>query len=255
MRWDVDDGTPQRFPARIAVQSVNEPGSLAQIAQVIAEHDGNIDNIRMSAAVAGLHLDHHRSRGLRPQASHRHHRATARQADGRQGRAGERLMPMPMRSDDRLRSFPFASASTSITSRPSATRAAGVIPIRCARPSSRSRPAPTASPRICARIAGISATTISPASRRDITKPLNFEMAATAEMVGDRPADSRRTPPASCRNGASERTTEGGLDAAGQARAACAGGRRAQARPASASRCSSRRSRADRGGGRARARR
>ena len=35
------------FPARIALQSVNEPGSLAQIAQVIAEHDGNIDNISM----------------------------------------------------------------------------------------------------------------------------------------------------------------------------------------------------------------
>jgi guanosine-3',5'-bis(diphosphate) 3'-pyrophosphohydrolase len=48
VRWDVDDDTPQRFPARVAVQSVNEPGSLAQIAQVIAEHDGNIDNIRMS---------------------------------------------------------------------------------------------------------------------------------------------------------------------------------------------------------------
>jgi (p)ppGpp synthase/HD superfamily hydrolase len=30
------------------VQSVNEPGSLAQIAQVIAENDGNIDNIRMT---------------------------------------------------------------------------------------------------------------------------------------------------------------------------------------------------------------
>jgi guanosine-3',5'-bis(diphosphate) 3'-pyrophosphohydrolase len=48
VRWDVDDKTPHRFPARIAVQSVNEPGSLAQIAQVIAEHDGNIDNIRMT---------------------------------------------------------------------------------------------------------------------------------------------------------------------------------------------------------------
>jgi RelA/SpoT family (p)ppGpp synthetase len=47
VRWD-DDGAPQRFPARLAVQSVNEPGSLAQITQVIAEHDGNIDNIRMS---------------------------------------------------------------------------------------------------------------------------------------------------------------------------------------------------------------
>jgi RelA/SpoT family (p)ppGpp synthetase len=47
VRWD-DDGTPQRFPARLSVQSVNEPGSLAQITQVIAEHDGNIDNIRMT---------------------------------------------------------------------------------------------------------------------------------------------------------------------------------------------------------------
>jgi guanosine-3',5'-bis(diphosphate) 3'-pyrophosphohydrolase len=48
VRWDVDEKMPQRFPAQLTVQSVNEPGSLAQIAQVIAEHDGNIDNIRMS---------------------------------------------------------------------------------------------------------------------------------------------------------------------------------------------------------------
>jgi RelA/SpoT family (p)ppGpp synthetase len=47
VRWDVDEGAPHRFPARLAVQSVNEPGTLAQVAQVIAEHDGNIDNIRM----------------------------------------------------------------------------------------------------------------------------------------------------------------------------------------------------------------
>jgi guanosine-3',5'-bis(diphosphate) 3'-pyrophosphohydrolase len=47
LRWDVDEATPHRFPAQIVVQSVNEPGSLAQIAQVIAENDGNIDNIRM----------------------------------------------------------------------------------------------------------------------------------------------------------------------------------------------------------------
>jgi guanosine-3',5'-bis(diphosphate) 3'-pyrophosphohydrolase len=47
LRWDVDERTPQRFPARIALQTVNEPGSLAQVAQVIAEHDGNIDNIHM----------------------------------------------------------------------------------------------------------------------------------------------------------------------------------------------------------------
>jgi len=48
LRWDIDDETgPHRFPARIAIQSVNEPGTLAQITQIIAEHDGNIDNIRM----------------------------------------------------------------------------------------------------------------------------------------------------------------------------------------------------------------
>ena len=48
VRWDVDEPTPRRFPARILVDNVNEPGSLAQVATVIAEHDGNIDNISMS---------------------------------------------------------------------------------------------------------------------------------------------------------------------------------------------------------------
>jgi RelA/SpoT family (p)ppGpp synthetase len=47
LRWDIEE-SHQRFPARIALQTVNEPGSLAQVAQVIAEHDGNIDNIRMT---------------------------------------------------------------------------------------------------------------------------------------------------------------------------------------------------------------
>jgi GTP diphosphokinase / guanosine-3',5'-bis(diphosphate) 3'-diphosphatase len=48
LRWDSETSAPGRFPACITVQSVNEPGSLAQISQVIAEHDGNIDNIRMT---------------------------------------------------------------------------------------------------------------------------------------------------------------------------------------------------------------
>ncbi|WOH78679.1 bifunctional (p)ppGpp synthetase/guanosine-3',5'-bis(diphosphate) 3'-pyrophosphohydrolase [Bradyrhizobium sp. BEA-2-5] len=48
VRWDIEDSAPQRFPARIKVENVNEPGALAQIATVIAEHDGNIDNIHMS---------------------------------------------------------------------------------------------------------------------------------------------------------------------------------------------------------------
>ena len=52
VRWDVDGREPQRFPARIALQSINEPGTLAQIAQVIAEHDGNIDNVAMARRTA-----------------------------------------------------------------------------------------------------------------------------------------------------------------------------------------------------------
>ncbi len=48
VRWDVEEESPQRFPARVKVLSVNEPGSLAKVAAVIAEHDGNIDNIRMT---------------------------------------------------------------------------------------------------------------------------------------------------------------------------------------------------------------
>lgn len=45
--WDIDPEHPERFPARINVTAANEPGSLGQIAQLIGEHDGNIDNIRM----------------------------------------------------------------------------------------------------------------------------------------------------------------------------------------------------------------
>ena len=45
--WDLDPDRPERFPARISVSARNEPGTLAQIAQVIGEQDGNIDNLRM----------------------------------------------------------------------------------------------------------------------------------------------------------------------------------------------------------------
>jgi GTP pyrophosphokinase len=47
VRWDLENNDNQRFPARIKLQSINEPGSLAQITQVIADHDGNIDNVAM----------------------------------------------------------------------------------------------------------------------------------------------------------------------------------------------------------------
>jgi GTP pyrophosphokinase len=45
--WDVDPFDVERFPAKLAVTALNEPGTLAQIAQVIGEADGNIDNVRM----------------------------------------------------------------------------------------------------------------------------------------------------------------------------------------------------------------
>jgi GTP pyrophosphokinase len=45
--WDIDPEAPQRFPARISVTALNEPGTLAQIAKVIGEAGGNIDNVRM----------------------------------------------------------------------------------------------------------------------------------------------------------------------------------------------------------------
>lgn len=52
VRWDVEGDNPQRFPVQIVVVATNEPGSLAQIAQVIGERDGNIDNVRMSSRSA-----------------------------------------------------------------------------------------------------------------------------------------------------------------------------------------------------------
>ncbi len=45
--WDIDPDNPERFPAKLSVTALNEPGTLAQIAQLIGEADGNIDNVRM----------------------------------------------------------------------------------------------------------------------------------------------------------------------------------------------------------------
>ena len=45
--WDIDPERPERFPAKIRLTALNEPGTLAQIAQLIGEADGNIDNLRM----------------------------------------------------------------------------------------------------------------------------------------------------------------------------------------------------------------
>ena len=45
--WDIDESSQERFPARILVSARNQPGTLAQIAQIIGETDGNIDNLHM----------------------------------------------------------------------------------------------------------------------------------------------------------------------------------------------------------------
>jgi GTP pyrophosphokinase len=45
--WDLETDNPERFLAKISVTALNEPGTLAQIAQLIGEEDGNIDNVRM----------------------------------------------------------------------------------------------------------------------------------------------------------------------------------------------------------------
>ena len=50
--WDIDEDNPQRFPAKLVVTVINEPGSLAQVASVIAEADGNIENIKLTNRVA-----------------------------------------------------------------------------------------------------------------------------------------------------------------------------------------------------------
>jgi guanosine-3',5'-bis(diphosphate) 3'-pyrophosphohydrolase len=46
VRWDVDADATERFPARIQVTELNEPGSLAQVAQVIADNEANISSIQ-----------------------------------------------------------------------------------------------------------------------------------------------------------------------------------------------------------------
>lgn len=45
--WDIEPKAEERFPALISVAAPNRPGSLAQIAQVIGEGGGNIDNLKM----------------------------------------------------------------------------------------------------------------------------------------------------------------------------------------------------------------
>ena len=47
VRWDIADDKKERFPARVSVTAINTPGSLAEIAEVIAANDANIHTLSM----------------------------------------------------------------------------------------------------------------------------------------------------------------------------------------------------------------
>ena len=52
VRWDVEEGSNQRFPAKITVTAINEPGSLAAIANEIAAKQVNIHKLAMRQTAA-----------------------------------------------------------------------------------------------------------------------------------------------------------------------------------------------------------
>ena len=47
VRWDMDETGNKRFNARIAVNAINEPGTLAEVAHTIASSDTNINTLSM----------------------------------------------------------------------------------------------------------------------------------------------------------------------------------------------------------------
>ena len=55
VRWDIDPTSTQLFDAKIKVTALNEPGSLAAISTVIADHRGNIDNLIMTRRGVDFH--------------------------------------------------------------------------------------------------------------------------------------------------------------------------------------------------------
>lgn len=52
VRWDIDPESPERFQAIIRANVVNQPGTLAKIADILGKHDANIDNITFEARQA-----------------------------------------------------------------------------------------------------------------------------------------------------------------------------------------------------------
>ncbi|AHK43822.1 MULTISPECIES: bifunctional (p)ppGpp synthetase/guanosine-3',5'-bis(diphosphate) 3'-pyrophosphohydrolase [Ensifer] len=52
VRWDLDEANSSRFMARIAISALNEPGTLAEVAQSIATSDVNIRSLSMGRVAA-----------------------------------------------------------------------------------------------------------------------------------------------------------------------------------------------------------
>jgi GTP pyrophosphokinase len=48
VRWDIEEGQHELFPAKIAVTAINEPGTLGMIASLIGDTGANIDNISIN---------------------------------------------------------------------------------------------------------------------------------------------------------------------------------------------------------------
>ena len=52
VRWDVEGSADERFPVKVSVTCINEPGTLADIAHIVAEHDVNIERLEMVRTAA-----------------------------------------------------------------------------------------------------------------------------------------------------------------------------------------------------------
>lgn len=48
VRWDIEEGMKERFPARVSITALNEPGSLAEIAYVVSTNEANIHKLEMA---------------------------------------------------------------------------------------------------------------------------------------------------------------------------------------------------------------
>ena len=47
VRWDLDEAGTKRFHSRISLNAINEPGTLAEVAQTVAASDSNIRTLSM----------------------------------------------------------------------------------------------------------------------------------------------------------------------------------------------------------------